>query len=842
MLMSGLGCPLSAVCTWPVQLGSSSAAEPPMASSAAIATVFPKALTSPARPRLSGCAMGHEPAIHHTSSPSASERAWRHCPCPLQSSTFCRHPSCFLGASFELPSQITASVAQPVVVCEVVHTAQYSSVISTLTGARCTVQSVCFFGRVLLFLKHSPCQLCRNLEASQSLQELLSLRSSSFTSVRPFSTIHTLDSQLLKPDHTEPKPIVQRSRACAQIVYGTVRSDQGGNPKPRKASLFLVYRFHWILLSSLSALEIVNENLIRLASRFLRAHVLYLILIVVLYRFFNPQRNSDPCPVSSSVLSCNSNFKQTRRPTFLNTSSESDPRTGKLSTRFHDNPSSMFGLDFRRGSKSKNKSSKFLHNSHETTSLPNTTPPSHSSSQTHKSRFMANFSLKTQRSATSVKSITSLPLPTSPRSFSPTSVSSHQTSTALRLSPIPKNIPLYVEPAPSSSNSHKLASSSTMPFEKKLNPGIYRHGTQRVLPSLPPAQRHRKNYPSLASTNLVSSSISPIQSGRRSLSSTHLSDYPSLPSSRHPSPAPTGDANRPSSALNNHNKQSFSSSNPYNKKLPQSSNHLYNHISITPELPLTDWTKLLDITPRLVTKVSRNKFEAHLPSDPHEISKARECLVVNESGQKVKFGELIGGTELKGPRLVVFIRQFGHSYCQKYLRELEIKLGRVLINPNSMKLVVIGNGSHGMIRKFKEITATRFEVYSDETNRKELYHALGMTLRTLDTFPINPAPPTGLGIRGNAEFSKHQLGGEFVFEAVSRHQKSDMAPELRQPLRPEQQATVYSSTPSLSDSSSESSKSLDFDERCTIQMTYAHRMRNIHDHAPIDDLLFAAGL
>lgn len=143
-------------------------------------------------------------------------------------------------------------------------------------------------------------------------------------------------------------------------------------------------------------------------------------------------------------------------------------------------------------------------------------------------------------------------------------------------------------------------------------------------------------------------------------------------------------------------------------------------------------------------------FSASTPPTSAEMRKADTLAVLDENGKKVNFRELYAispAGEGEGARTVVLvIRQFYCGLCREFstfslcsvvesvfvedfISYLITKITPSALLAANARLVIIGCGSYELIKPYKELLNCPFEIYTDPT--KELYTALGMTLRTL---------------------------------------------------------------------------------------------------------------
>ncbi|KAF7306085.1 Peptidase A1 domain-containing protein [Mycena chlorophos] len=185
-----------------------------------------------------------------------------------------------------------------------------------------------------------------------------------------------------------------------------------------------------------------------------------------------------------------------------------------------------------------------------------------------------------------------------------------------------------------------------------------------------------------------------------------------------------------------------------------------------------------------------------------ELEEAAELPVISESGVRVAFGRLFEERKT----VVCFIRHFWCPLCQDYMFSISRNVSPQVLSSSEVDLVIISNGSWEMIKAYRRIFQTPFQVFTDPTHR--VYNALGMTLQTLEKGPkgdyIRHGTASGIGMvvanavkvgmpvwKQGGEIS--QLGGEFV-----------LGPGLT--------------------------------------CSWAHRMRYTRNHVPILKVLLAAGI
>ncbi|KAF9243463.1 AhpC/TSA antioxidant enzyme-domain-containing protein, partial [Melanogaster broomeanus] len=198
-------------------------------------------------------------------------------------------------------------------------------------------------------------------------------------------------------------------------------------------------------------------------------------------------------------------------------------------------------------------------------------------------------------------------------------------------------------------------------------------------------------------------------------------------------------------------------------------------------------------------------FDEHALPTPKQIMDAASCFVVAENGLRVPFGELFRDQKT----ILIFIRHFWSPLCQDYMFSVANNVDPKLLKQANVNLVVIGNGSYNMIKSYRQIFRTPFTIYTDPSLR--LHKALGMTLRTLE--------PKSQGKQG--DYVRHgQLKGiAMVFKNALRVGM----PVWEKGGDPTQLGGEFIFGPGLTAS-------------------YAHRMPNARSHAPITQILAAAGI
>lgn len=273
-----------------------------------------------------------------------------------------------------------------------------------------------------------------------------------------------------------------------------------------------------------------------------------------------------------------------------------------------------------------------------------------------------------------------------------------------------------------------------------------------------------------------------------------------------PLPAPT---TATSSTLSDSSSSYINISAPSSSHEDGESTSLYSAAHKPPSFP---FRRIANSKPKSAAS-SSIQTEWELPTEA-QLSRASTLPVITQSGIRVPFGSLF----VNQRTIVIFIRHFWCPLCQDYIASLTS-----LVDPKQLfvkdkatgliepaELVVVSNGSHSLIQKYKQIFGMEWPMYTDPS--LAVYEALGMrnvheacarSSRAERSAYVRRGPIGGLTMvvlralrvgmpvweRGG---DIHQLGGEFV-----------LGPGLT--------------------------------------CVYAHRMQSAQGHTPIMDVLDAAG-
>ncbi|KAF8895935.1 hypothetical protein CPB85DRAFT_1229681 [Mucidula mucida] len=187
-----------------------------------------------------------------------------------------------------------------------------------------------------------------------------------------------------------------------------------------------------------------------------------------------------------------------------------------------------------------------------------------------------------------------------------------------------------------------------------------------------------------------------------------------------------------------------------------------------------------------------------LPS-PTQLDRAASLPLIAPSGLRVPFGALFAHKR----SIIVFIRHFWCPLCQDYMSSL------ASLTPRDANVVVISNGSPALIDKYKAIFGARFEMYVDPG--MEVYRSLGMG--TTGDVQSKKETHTGYVRRGT-------LGG--IAMVVLRALRVGM-PVWEKGGEIGQLGGEFVLGPGMT-------------------CHWAHRMQTVKGHAPVPDVLAAAGV
>ncbi|KAF8150726.1 hypothetical protein B0H34DRAFT_638972, partial [Crassisporium funariophilum] len=195
---------------------------------------------------------------------------------------------------------------------------------------------------------------------------------------------------------------------------------------------------------------------------------------------------------------------------------------------------------------------------------------------------------------------------------------------------------------------------------------------------------------------------------------------------------------------------------------------------------------------------------------PAQLYHAAELQITGEDGTRITFGSLFENQRT----IVIFIRHFWCPLCQDYMSSVKSYVRAEMLHAASpgseeIQFVVISNGAYGMIAKYRQIFGLPFQVYTDPT--LAIYSTLGMGQK---------GDASDIASRDGG-YVKHGLMGGIAMVVV-RAIKVGM-PVWEKGGDIGQLGGEFIFGPGLT-------------------CSYAHRMQTTKGHAPIQDVLQAAGI
>ncbi|KAI0360229.1 hypothetical protein OH77DRAFT_1394408 [Trametes cingulata] len=197
-------------------------------------------------------------------------------------------------------------------------------------------------------------------------------------------------------------------------------------------------------------------------------------------------------------------------------------------------------------------------------------------------------------------------------------------------------------------------------------------------------------------------------------------------------------------------------------------------------------------------------FDEHAGLTRDQIARAAPLTVIAQNGLRVPFGELFKERKT----IVCFIRHFWCAMDQDYMYSISRNVDFEALKRAGIDFIIIGNGSHGMIKSYRHIFRSPIPMYTDPTLR--LYAALGMTLRTND-----PGPDSEKG-----DYIRHGVIGGIAM--VVRNALRVGMPVWEKGGDATQLGGEFVFGPGLN-------------------CSFAHRMTTTRAHAPVLDVLMGAG-
>ncbi|PWY97130.1 hypothetical protein BCV70DRAFT_167560, partial [Testicularia cyperi] len=130
--------------------------------------------------------------------------------------------------------------------------------------------------------------------------------------------------------------------------------------------------------------------------------------------------------------------------------------------------------------------------------------------------------------------------------------------------------------------------------------------------------------------------------------------------------------------------------------------------------------------------IPEGSYAIHPPS-MLQLFEASQCIVYDEDGREVMFGDLFK----KKRTLVCFLRHWWCGFCQQFAMSVR-HIDPLPLKKANMNFLLIGQGDWHVIKAYRQVMQVQYPIYADP--KRNLYRALGMTLRTNDANPACARP------------------------------------------------------------------------------------------------------
>ncbi|TKY89663.1 hypothetical protein EX895_001448 [Sporisorium graminicola] len=130
--------------------------------------------------------------------------------------------------------------------------------------------------------------------------------------------------------------------------------------------------------------------------------------------------------------------------------------------------------------------------------------------------------------------------------------------------------------------------------------------------------------------------------------------------------------------------------------------------------------------------IPEGSYAIHPPS-MLQLFEASQCLVYNQNGQEVLFGDLFK----KRRTLVCFLRHWWCGFCQQFAMSIR-NIDPLPLKKANLDFVIVGQGDWQVIKAYREVMQVQYPMFADP--KRNVYRALGMTLRTNDANPACARP------------------------------------------------------------------------------------------------------
>ncbi|CBQ68632.1 conserved hypothetical protein [Sporisorium reilianum SRZ2] len=130
--------------------------------------------------------------------------------------------------------------------------------------------------------------------------------------------------------------------------------------------------------------------------------------------------------------------------------------------------------------------------------------------------------------------------------------------------------------------------------------------------------------------------------------------------------------------------------------------------------------------------IPEGSYAIHPPS-MLQLFEASQCLVYNQNGEEVLFGDLFK----KRRTLVCFLRHWWCGFCQQFAMSVR-NIDPLPLKKANLDFVIVGQGDWHVIKAYREVMQVQYPMFADP--KRNVYRALGMTLRTNDANPACARP------------------------------------------------------------------------------------------------------
>lgn len=130
--------------------------------------------------------------------------------------------------------------------------------------------------------------------------------------------------------------------------------------------------------------------------------------------------------------------------------------------------------------------------------------------------------------------------------------------------------------------------------------------------------------------------------------------------------------------------------------------------------------------------IPEGSYAIHPPS-MLQLFEASQCLVYNQKGEEVIFGDLFK----KRRTLVCFLRHWWCGFCQQFAMSIR-NIDPLPLKKANLDFIIVGQGDWHVIKAYREVMQVPYPIFADP--KRNVYRALGMTLRTNDANPVCARP------------------------------------------------------------------------------------------------------